>query len=85
MSIQISRLITKYPNLFEDNVSYEGEDGIWISPRMGYMNPYTNTHCIHEWNVKDCLEQMRELISDPSSWACQCEDCENSKESANAK
>jgi|19_taG_2_1085344.scaffolds.fasta_scaffold10721_3 hypothetical protein len=77
MSIQIERLMKKYPQIFYD-VSYEGNgideygdplgDGTWL-----YMNPswYTDsTDCgiIHEPTIKDVLFVARYIYQNKARW-----------------
>lgn len=48
-------------------------NGYWIYMAHGWINTFSETHCIHEMTVKDCLDQMKCLIP------CDCESCEASK------
>lgn len=42
----------------------EGGDGIWLYLRRPYYNPYKQSTCIHEWNVKDLLSVLNNEIQE---------------------
>jgi hypothetical protein len=51
-------------------VSYEDTDGIWIYLKHPYFNTFCGVTIIHEWTIKDCLEQLNEyVIENPSYWS----------------
>jgi hypothetical protein len=72
-SVQIQRLIDRHPQVFDPDVSYEAEDGIWV-----YLNGYSidEVHNIHEWNVADVLVEMRALIRSLAEHKCDCSQCQ---------
>lgn len=44
-------------------------DGIWIYLKKPYYNPNTETSCIHEWSVKDCLDILNnDIIINKLHW-----------------
>ena len=45
-------------------------DGHWLYTSPGWINAHSETHCIHEWTVKDVLEEYRSGCIVP----CACED-----------
>ena len=81
MSIQIERLMKKYPQIFYD-VSYEGNskfgvflgDGTWVY--MGtwlYMTPSwycrrSDCGTIHEYTIKDVLDAARDIYQNKVRW-----------------
>jgi len=47
---------------------YKDSDGYWLQLKSGFIGPY-GTHCIHEITVKECLLQIRNVVS------CSCKEC----------
>lgn len=45
------------------------EDGYWVSLKSGWRDSFTETHCVHEWNMKDLLNAFRHIEK------CECEEC----------
>ena len=43
--------------LFTDEC-YHDSDGYWLVLKPGFIGPY-NTHCIHETNIRECLQQIK--------------------------
>lgn len=37
----------------------EGDDGIWIWLNPGSLCGDTDTHCVHEWTVRDVIRSFR--------------------------
>ena len=78
MSIQIERLMKKYPQIFE-SVSYEGNgmdywadvplgDGTWL-----YMNPSwycrrSDCGTIHEYTIENVLDAARYIYQNKVRW-----------------
>ena len=54
--------LRQFANLIED-VSDESEagDGIWIYLMPGYWDPDTETHCVHEDTMSECVEAMKSV------------------------
>ena len=71
MSIQIERLMEKYPQIFYEVVYYdnhENGDGTWL-----YMNPSwycraTDCGIIHEWSIAEVLKCARHIYQDKDRW-----------------
>jgi len=72
MSIQIERLMKKYPQIFTEAIYYgnreEYDDGTWL-----YMNPSwycSSTECgaIHEWSIAAVLKCARHVYQDKDRW-----------------
>lgn len=47
----------------------EYHDGHWLYTAPGWWNPMSETHCIHEWTVKDVLAEV--AFIEP----CHCAEC----------
>jgi hypothetical protein len=58
-----------------DMVSDERDcnSGIWIYFKPGWINYMTETHCIHEETVRECIDYWKYVVS------CDCEDCKNAR------
>lgn len=39
-------------------VGNEGDDGYWIILSDDWWNAESNTSCIHQWTVKDCIRDF---------------------------
>ena len=37
-------------------------DGLWIYLKEPYWNPVTDIATIHEWSVRECLEQLNTSV-----------------------
>jgi hypothetical protein len=49
-------------DLISDERNGWSNDGIWIYLKMPYYNTLSETSCIHEWSVKDCLDILNNNI-----------------------
>ena len=53
-----------------EKIWYEGvEDGWWVELKSGWMCPAADTHCVHEWNLRDLLSAFIRVKP------CDCDDC----------
>jgi len=48
----------------------DDDNGYWVYLKPGFINTYSETHCIHEWTAADVLSQARTSIE-----PCDCESC----------
>lgn len=46
------------------------DNGYWIYFKPGWINEMTETHCIHEDTVRECLRQLRNYVK-----PCTCREC----------
>ena len=77
MSKQITKLMKKYPQVFE-SVSYEGNgidkwgcpegDGTWLYLQPSWYSLRTETSAIHEYTIKDVLEAASDIYQDKAHW-----------------
>lgn len=66
-SSTLEALAKKHPDIIE-SISYEGEDGYWLYMYKGWYAPSCETGTIHEYTVKDCLEQFKQRYYDLKRW-----------------
>ncbi len=45
------------------------QNGWWIYLKAGWINPYSETHCVHEDTLKACASQLVDIQP------CECTDC----------
>ncbi len=67
MSIQITRLMKKEPQIFYD-VSYEDGDGIWLYMNPGWYCCASDTGTIHEHTVTEILWCAKNIYQDKDRW-----------------
>ena len=77
MSIQIERLMKKYPQIFYD-VSYEGNgidkwgcpegDGTWLYMKPSWYCRRSDCGTIHEYTIKDVLDAARYIYQNKARW-----------------
>lgn len=47
------------------------DNGWWCYLKPGWINTLTDTHCVHEDTVRECLDQLANHCE-----PCKCGDCE---------
>jgi hypothetical protein len=70
MSIQIKRLMEKYPQVIE-SISFEGNrngDGTWIYLFPSWYSDSTDTGTIHEYTIQEVVEQFKGIYQDKERW-----------------
>ena len=77
MSVQIARLMAKYPNVLYD-VSYEGNgvdrfgtptgDGTWLYMRPGWYCAASDTGSIHEYTINEVIDCWKHAYQDKERW-----------------
>ena len=45
-------------------------DGIWFYLRPGFINALSDTHCVHEYTIRDCVLKLKDDVR-----PCDCEWC----------
>lgn len=45
-----------------EEIGNEGDDGYWIYLKQRFYNPIIEAHCIHEYTVKACIDQLPSII-----------------------
>ena len=65
--------ILKDPRVEEISDESADGDGYWVYLKAGYINREMETHCCHEWNMKDLLRSMKDIVE------CDCESCQAKK------
>jgi len=45
-------------------------DGIWFYLRPGFINSVSETHCVHEYTVRDCVSKLKDAVR-----PCDCDCC----------
>lgn len=64
----IDRAIANHPKVVA-NESWKDSDGYWLVLEPGYMCAFSDCHTIHEWNVKDVLDAIKNIQ------VCECQEC----------
>lgn len=71
-TLNLPKTLEKFRHLIDDVSDERGMgQGYWVYLKAGLINPWTETHCVHEDTIKECAEQLK--IVKP----CQCADCTN--------
>ena len=71
----VERWIEKHSHLIDehwierDEYDYESPYSYWIYLAPGFINPLTETHCVHEATARDCLDHLKSIQR------CFCSDC----------
>lgn len=47
----------------------EGEDGWWVTLKIGFMCRDSECHAVHEWNLRDLWTAFKSVAP------CRCKDC----------
>ena len=70
MKKTLQNILDKHPNKVSevDDESASG-DGYWVYLKPGWICSSSETHCVHEWNMRDLLSAFRDVAP------CDCEDC----------
>jgi hypothetical protein len=66
----LKRLLEAHPDKISEIGDESGSgDGYWVYLRNGWRCGQSETHAVHEWNMKDLLGAFRSV--EP----CDCADC----------
>ena len=72
MSIQIERLMEKYPQIFYEVIYYgnreEYDDGTWLYMNPSWYSISTDSGVIHEWSIAEVLKYARQVYQDKDRW-----------------
>lgn len=71
-SITIDKAIDGNPKI-DVGECWKDSDGYWLVLAPGYRCGMSDTHTIHEWNVKDVLQAVRGIED------CSCTECSKDK------
>jgi hypothetical protein len=75
LPVSLQKLVRENPDKLmeghteQDSFVRDGSWSHWIYFKPGWINTYTETHCIHEPTVKDCLQHFKGIKR------CECESC----------
>ncbi len=70
LPVTLRRILDSDPRVDEIWDERCDNNGYWIYFKPGWINPMTETHCIHELTVKECVQQLRDIQP------CDCKGCE---------
>ncbi len=65
------RLMEQHPDKIESISCEQGrhtKDGYWLYLHRGWQRD--GVHCVHEWNMRDLVQGMRE-VEPCDCWSCQ--------------